>query len=648
MALSGYIGLLCAVALHGSLSAVAKSLTTRMVVTRSELGHLQVEFRGREEKEGGGGGSFDGFVGSGRRRRLGVRESEDVRVARDGGDLRTFVDGVLVRSEDLGMVGSVRAVWKEEEATLATVKKDDASPMIVDDAMSRSKDSISPATLSTAQKDDGSKDSTSPATLSTTQKDDGSKDSTSPATLSTTQKDDGSKDSISPATLSTTQKAAAALPTTASNDPPPVYTAGARGWSLWSGDVSSIAGSAVRFGFLTFLALPVLVHTVASVATTAFVEVGSWTLNWVLRWTPVVVARMVVLYRRFDSVARATWERHSPDLIEFLSNVLAHLWRFTTHVCRLILSTTTNLLTGINTSLQHLGHLIHDSWDPIIVPFFQSIASTLSKTLKVVRERLTLVYPQVRMFIFATATACFLATERMGGVLVAVCGAAVPVLGRVREAWGYAVGCGFVAVSGVGRGLHDFLDRVHGFLEWSGALRVVGRVPSVVSRLACVGMGIVGFCADMTHTFLENCYIFLESRSVFSNLSRLLTTCAALSVKYAVAATLVSSKLVVALLAHTKTLARPIILAVSEAVRPAWESVGRILIAMRKGLFLEGFGLGRTFEVLVKVVAWFVMEVKGRMVPVVGGVWEEMLFNVSRGVVPRGAQCKAERKWDVA
>ncbi|KAI8853568.1 hypothetical protein BC829DRAFT_382353 [Chytridium lagenaria] len=372
---------------------------------------------------------------------------------------------------------------------------------------------------------------------------------------------------------------------------------------------------------LTLLAVPVLIHTTASVTTTASLEAANWTLNKTLHWTPVLIGKSVVVLQRAQTKAKQAWDRYSPDLITFLSASFSRLWSLTERVTSLFLASTKSLLKRLQSSIHHFGTVIHDSGIPAIYG-----------AAKLTHERVAGLYPHIQSVIKTSGAALWTMIERVAAASVAFYQAAVPVWGRCRETLREGWRLLTVGLDRLGDFVHACLNDLHTLLERSRIRELFRKIPQYIAVVGRFGLSMAYSCINMVHYVLESTYLFLESRAVFAKAAALVSSMTTVMVKYTVATTLIWSKLVIKLLAYTKSLAHPLIHAFWEASQPLWVLVERTMANIRSGVLFETLGLRVAFEAVSKLVAWSVVEIRGKVIPFAIAAWEDMrrhFFKVS-------------------
>ncbi|KAJ3102615.1 hypothetical protein HDU97_000399 [Phlyctochytrium planicorne] len=472
LALSLYIGLLCAVACHGSLSAVAKRLERKLVFTRSSLGHLQVELR-KEPKN-----------------RAPVSTS-------------AFSKNTV---PNIGFGGAHPSFEK-----------------VFADAQNMLKRNVG------VQSED---------------------------------EDDSFHDAVDAGSTATSPR----LAPMADVDPPPIYSKEdptSKASDLSS--PSSLKSSIVRYGMLGFLAVPVLVHTTASVVTTASIEGG------------------YVIAAAREGIRR------------------------------------------IRGFFQKLGDFIHDNWDPVIMPFLKSVIASVAATISKIWEGALQVYPWIKKNAELCLSSLLLLGEYAATNMIALYRTSIPLMQRMHSGLVRAMVLSMEAYEKIGVLIHDGVNDALKLLQRLGVTGVLAKIPRAISAGIQASVSIFArsftIALALLQSNLEKLYIFLENKNFFKHMATFVTTSLRLSVKYTTALAVLSSNCIVAFLVYTKSMASPLIHAFWESVQPLFVLLEETWMSIRKGFAFDV--IFRISQELQQYLLWALREIQTNILPAIYKSWQQ-------------------------
>ncbi|KAJ3192872.1 hypothetical protein HK101_005819 [Irineochytrium annulatum] len=511
--ISLYFGLLTASAIHGSLSAVAAKMRRRFVIRRSERGHLEIALR-----------------------RGGV---ESDRVEGDG-DVARVGDEVVVEEEIVEEGG----VWRKVRRVVARA--------------------IEPQPPSSPTTGLGAAVATgvgAPGDI---------------ATILVKRSGGSAGDAFRRAQGLIMRRSFAGRVEYGDVVPPPPYQAqDTTTKGVGAGAADEAAGpvdvkwwvrwkeSAIRTVAFAFLALPVLVHACSSLMTTFAIETAHSVMTRTIRLMPIILGKFVGLLKSFKKKVVETVLHFAPHLIDMLSTFFSYTATLTVNIATKTVRLLALATSGLKSGFKRLGLLIHDAWEPCILPFLTGCANYVITTSKAFVRWLRGVWPWWRAAIGR-------ALDRIGAAIVKTVEAArwaldeliLPAARQLRAfaAWSWAR---ILAMSEVARRvIHAAVEELHALIVRLGVIELLERIPIIARRCAAVVWRAMGRVGGLLHRGAERLVLFLERRRVFARVAAVVHECVKFGIKYGVAGALLFNAWMVVILAYTKRLAAPVIEAV--------------------------------------------------------------------------------------
>ncbi|KAI9361618.1 hypothetical protein DFJ73DRAFT_813748 [Zopfochytrium polystomum] len=331
---------------------------------------------------------------------------------------------------------------------------------------------------------------------------------------------------------------------------------------------------------IAFLAVPVIVHAAAALATTALIDASISTAKVLRQNIPRLISALRLLLARIVAKAQEFIETYGPHIYLALESAFFKL----IHVTRRIYAMTTQAaqfaLLQVTLAMTRLGALIHDSWDPIIVPAFLALQQKITAVFVWTRGFLLSIVPTLRRWANDAYIIVGNGIVKLITFTQHVLTLLQPTLARLHD-----LTLRFIVI------VKDTAHRL-AVLGWRacvklheicmalGMQKLLDALPVVAKRVWDGYVSFIAVTGKALHQALETTFEYLLKFDVFSRAVKIAKHLIAEAKRLYV----IGLGLAVAVLASSKRLATPVVETIVRVSGPAWEKT--VLFATQTAAFI--------------------------------------------------------------